>query len=93
MPPLRLSSKQCRRRRRRRRRRARLLPGNQRTGVSQAAAVGAQEPSPAARKHSRCAATVAADSSSCSSLKASFRARDLVRKSGQRQQSQLPLKL
>ena len=45
MPPLRLSSKQCHRLggRRRRRRHARLLPGNQRTGVSQAAAVGAQE--------------------------------------------------
>ena len=41
MPPLRLSSKQCHRLcRRRRRRRTRLLPGNQRTGVSQAAALG-----------------------------------------------------
>ena len=94
MPPLRLSSKQCHRLCRHRRRRARLLPGNQRTGVSQAADVGAQERLHAARKHSRGGvATVAADSSSCSSLKASFRARDLVRKSGQRQQSQLPLKL
>ena len=96
MPPLRLSSKQCHRLCRRRRR-APLLPGNQRTGVSQAEAVGAQELSRAtpcrAQAKPRCAATVAADSSSCSSLKASFRARDLVRKSGQRQQSQLPLKL